>query len=149
MPKTKPALKKNIATRIFITVLGIGFVLYGLSTVSLGFFGEKGTAVITNIRREGGERDEVIRGRYTYIISYTFEMPDGKSVDGLSRRVGNSVYMKADGKSKRSVRYFEFFPYINALAEDTKPGLGHLIFVAIGCFLIYIMNRREKSVKDL
>lgn len=145
MPKNKSSAKKNLATRIFITLLGIGFVLYGISTISLGLFGKKGTAVITNIRREGGERDEVIRGRYTYIISYTFELPGGKSVDGISRTIGNSVFMKADGKSKRSVRYFEFFPYINALADDTKPGLGQLIFVTIGCFLIYIINRRQKA----
>lgn len=106
--------------------------------------GIKTTAVITNIRREQGERNEAIRGRYTYIISYRFKLTDGKTVDGFTRKIGDSVYLKADGKSTRSVRYFEFFPYINALDEDTRHGLGQLIFVAIGYFLIFIINRRGK-----
>jgi hypothetical protein len=148
MPKAKSKSSskfKKILTRIFLTILGLAFILWGLSTVSLGFFGKKSTALITNVRREGGERNEAIRGRYTYVISYTFTLPDGKSVDGFTKRVGNSVFMKPDGKSKRAVRYFEFFPYINALEEDTKPGLGQLILVAIGCFFIYIINRKEKN----
>ncbi|MDP3912899.1 MAG: hypothetical protein Q8R96_04075 [Bacteroidota bacterium] len=112
----------------------------------MGFIGDKGTAVITDIRREGGERNEVKRGRYTYNISYTFTLPNGKSVNGFTRRIGSAVFLKADGKSKAAVKYFTFFPYINALEQDTKPGFGQLILFAAGCFLIFLMNRRKKEV---
>ena len=136
----------KLLTRIFITLLGFAFIVWGLATIALGFVGDNGTAVITDIRREGGERNEVIRGRYTYNISYTFTLPNGKSVNGFTKTVGNAIYLKADGKSKAAVKYFSFFPYINALEQDTKPGFGQLILVAVGCFLIFIMNRRKKVV---
>lgn len=139
---TKPTISK-VLTRIFITLLGIGFLTWGISTIMLGLIGETETAVITNIRREQGERDEVIRGRYTYNISYTFTLPNGKNVDGVTKKIGDATYLKADGKSKVTVRYFSFFPYINALEKETKPGIAQLLFIGIGCFLIYIINRKE------
>jgi len=142
---TKPKSSK-LPTRIFITLLGFAFIVWGLATISLGFIGDDGTAVITDIRREGGERNEVKRGRYTYNISYTFTLPNGKSVNGFTKTVGNAIYLKVDGKSKAAVKYFSFFPYINALEQDTKPGFGQLILVAVGCFLIFTMNRRKKEV---
>ena len=138
---------KDIIKRFFISVIGVSFILYGLSTLLLGFMGERATAVITDIRREGGERNEVKRGRYTYNISYTFMLPGGKTVNGVTKYIGDAVYLKADGKSKVSVRYFSFFPALNALASDTKPGIGQLIFIAIGIFLIYIINKRPKKVQ--
>jgi len=137
---------KDFARRFLISMIGVSFILYGLSTLLLGFVGERATAVITDIRREGGERNEVQRGRYTYNISYTFILPNGKTVNGVTKYIGDAVYLKADGKSKVSVRYFSFFPALNALASDTKPGVGQLIFIAIGIFLIYIVNKRPKKV---
>ena len=138
----------KLLTRFFITLLGIAFIAYGISTVMLGFLGDEATAVITSIRRELGERDEMIRGRYTYNISYTFTIPNGESVSGNTKRVGDATYLKADGKSKRAVKYFSSFPYINALEDDTKPGLAQLLFVGIGCFLVYIVNRRKNEIEE-
>lgn len=138
---------KDIIKRFFITLIGVAFILYGLSNLLLGFIGESATAVITDIRREGGERNEVKRGRYTYNISYAFILPGGKTVNGVTKHIGDAVYLKADGKSKVSVRYFSFFPALNALASDTKPGVVQLIFIVIGVFLIYIINKRPKKVK--
>ena len=140
MQTTKP---NKFFIRFFLSLLGFAFIAWGLATTTLGFAGEKGTAVITGIRREGGERNDGKRGRYTYNISYTFKLYNGKSVNGLSKRIGSAIYLKADGKSKASVRYFSFFPYISALEEDTKAGFGQFILVATGCFLIFIINRRK------
>jgi len=131
--------------RFFLSLLGFAFIAWGLTTAALGLFGEKGIAVITDIRRERGERNEVKRGRYTYIISYSFTLPGGKNVSGSTRQIGDAVFLKADGTSKTAVRYFSSFPAINALERDTKPGFGQLILVATGCFLIYIINRRKKK----
>lgn len=132
----------KIAVRIFMTLLGVAFIFYGSASIVLGIIGEKGTAVITNIRREGGERNEAKGGRYTYNISYTFQLPGGKSVNGLTKRIGNAIYLKADGKSEAAVRYFSFFPFINALETDTKPGFGQLAIVLAGCLMIFVVNRR-------
>lgn len=130
-----------------MTLMGVAFILYGLASIVLGVVGDKGTAVITDIRREGGERNEAKGGRYTYNISYTFQS-GGKSVNGLSKRIGNAIYLKADGKSKAPVRYFSFFPYINALEADTKPGFGQLAIVLAGCLIIFVVNRYKPISKN-
>lgn len=144
--QTTKSKSNRIFVRFFISLLGLAFIVWGLTTVILGFLGEKEIAVITDIRRERGERNEVKRGRYTYNISYTFTLPGGKNVSGSTRYIGDAVFLKADGKSKTAVRYFSFFPTINALERDTKPGFGQLILVATGCFLIFIINRRKENV---
>ena len=144
--QTTKSKSNRIFVRFFITLLGLAFIVWGLTTVILGFLGEKEIAVITDIRRERGERNEVKRGRYTYNISYTFTLPGGKNVSGSTRYIGDAVFLRADGKSKTAVRYFSFFPTINALERDTKPGFGQLILVATGCFLIFIINRRKENV---
>lgn len=135
----------KLLTRLLVTLIGVAFIAWGISTIMLGCFGVRESAVITNIRRENGERNEAIRNRYTYIISYTFTLPNGKNVDGFTNRVGDATYLKTDGKTKTSVKYFPLYPNINALEEDTKPGVSQLILVGIGAFLIFIMNRHEKE----
>jgi len=134
---------KKILPRLLISLLGVAFILWGITDIMLGLFGESATAVITNIRREGGERNETIRGRYTYIISYSFTLPNGKNYSSYTRKIGNSVFLKPDGKSKVKVKYFSSFPFINVPEEDTRPGPSQLILGAIGVFLIYFMNKRN------
>jgi len=60
----------------------------GVSQASLGFVGESAPAVITYIRREGGERTEGKPGRYTYnAMSVThLPYPMGKRLTDLQRR---------------------------------------------------------------
>ncbi len=143
MSKTKTS---SLHTRLLITMLGIAFVAYGSSNVMLGYFGEKETATITHIGREEGERDQLTRGKYTYRISYTFTLLNGRTVNGAGKRVGDDTYLKADGKSKTAVRYFSFLPIVNAMEEDTKPDIGQVLLLVIGCFLIYIVNRRKNNL---
>lgn len=57
---------------IFVTIIAIMLILYGLIHIYLGIVGEKDTAIITNIRRQGAERNESVPNRYTYVISYSF-----------------------------------------------------------------------------
>lgn len=61
---------------------------------ALDFFGEPATAVVTHIRREGGERTDAVLGRYTYDISYTFTLPNGSKVEGFTKKVGDAVYLR-------------------------------------------------------
>ncbi len=133
---------RKVLPRLLISLLGVAFILWGLTDIMLGLFGESTTAVITNIRREGGERNETIRGQYTYITSYSFTLPGGENISSSTRSIGNSVFLKADGKSKVIIKYFSFLPHINAREQDTKPGTGQLVLISIGGFLIFIMNRR-------
>jgi len=132
-----------VAKRILITLLGIALIIYGVGMAMLGFVGTRATAVITSIRRQGGERDEAVPGRYTYSIGYRFALPDGRIVDGSTTRIGGSVYVKATGTSTAPVRYFAFFPYFNALESHTAPGIGQLIVAAAGVFIVFAENRRR------
>lgn len=132
-----------MAKRILITLLGIALIIYGVGMAMLGFVGTRATAGITSIRRQGGERDEAVPGRYTYSIGYRFALPDGRIVDGSTTRIGDSVYVKATGTSTAPVRYFAFFPYFNALESHTAPGIGQLIVAAAGVFIVFAENRRR------
>lgn len=129
--------------RVFITLLGTALIIYGVGMTMLGFVGTRTTAVITSIRRQGGERDEAVPGRYTYSIGYRFALPDGRIIDGSTTKIGSSVHVKATGTSTTPVRYFAFFPYFNVLESNTAPGIGQLIVAIAGVFIIIAESRRR------
>jgi hypothetical protein len=137
----------GVFAQVLITTIGAAILAWGLILPVLRIAGQRGTAVIDTVRRELGERNEVIPNRYTYNIGYSFTLPDGRKINGFSRRIGDAVYFKAGGSSTAPVRYFSFFPYINALEEDTEPNYRHLILIVTGAFLIYIVNRHKKKQK--
>ena len=131
--------------RVLITLLGMALIIYGAGMAMLGFVGTRAIAVITSVRRQGGERDEAVPGRYTYSIGYRFALPDGRIINGSTTRISGSVYVKATGTSTAPVRYLTFFPYFNALESHTTPGTGiGLLIVAIaGAFIVFAENRRR------
>lgn len=136
-------MKQKILPRILLSLLGVALVLWGIGNTALGVVGKSASAVITSIRREGGERADGKPGRYTYNISYTFTLPDGKEVNGFSKQIGNSVFLKADGTSNVRIRYFPDFPYFNAMEKDTGFGAGQLVLILAGGFLIFLINRKK------
>lgn len=93
-------MKTKLLPRIFITLLGAALILWAVGGLALGLFGERAAAVVTDIRREGGERAEAVPNRYTYNISYTFAPPDGREVHGAAKKIGDAVYLRADGTGK-------------------------------------------------
>jgi hypothetical protein len=115
----------------------------GASDIILGFAGKSTYAIITDIRREGGERTDGKPGRYTYNISYTFTLPDGEEVNGFTKRIGDSVYLKADRTSTVRIRYYPAFPYINALEQDAGFGLRQLILTFAGGTLFFLINKKN------
>ena len=142
------AVKKNgIAARILLSLLGVSMILYGIETMILGAVGVHATAVITSVRRQGGERNDALPGRYTYSIGYCFFLPDGTAVEGSATEIGGAAYLKADGTSTTGARYLEFAPFIHALERDTNLTFGQLILIAVGIFLIAAINRQSKCNK--
>lgn len=141
-------MKHSIVARILLSLLGLALILYGSGSLVLGVIGERDTAIITSVRRQGGERDEMIRGRYTYSIGYTFTLPDGREINGTSTLVGNAVYTKADGTSTILVRYLKQAPFVNIPEEDTKLTIGQPLLVAAGFFLINAMRQKRLIQKE-
>ena len=140
-------MKHGIVARILISVLGAAMVLWGVSNIVLGFAGERATAVITSIRRQGGERNEAVPNRYTYSIGYEFYIDGGGKITGSTLKIGDAVYVKASGSSTAEVRYYAFFPYINTLEDDTGPGLGAAVLILAGGALVFLVNRTKKAKK--
>jgi len=130
---------------IFVAVI---LILYGLIHVSLGIVGEKDTAIITSIRRQGGERNEAVPNRYTYSIGYTFTLPNGKEIDGSTYKIGNAVYVKVSNSNVSivPVRYLKAFPQVNALESDTGIKLGNFIIIGAGIVLIKLIKSEKKRV---
>ncbi len=136
-------MKQKILPRILLSLLGLALILLGIANTALGVVGESDIAVITSVRRVGGERAGGRPGRYTYSIGYTFTLPDGKKIDGFTEKIGDSVYLKADGTSTARVRYFPGFPYFNAMEKDTGFGAGQVVLILTGSFIIFFMNSKR------
>ncbi|MDF2616053.1 MAG: hypothetical protein K0Q47_708 [Sedimentibacter sp.] len=133
---------KKISGRVLITVIGVLLILYSLSTVLLGIAGNDSIAVITDVRREGGELPLAKSGKYMYNMSYTFEIPNGDVFYGYSKEVSDGAYIK-NPNTVAHVKYFKSIPHFNALEKDTKFSAGKLILVVFGLSLIIIVNRKE------
>jgi len=136
-------MKRKPLPRIFITLLGIALILWTAEDLALGLFGERTTAVVSHIRREGGERADAVPNRYTYNISYTFTLPDGTEIDGFTKKMGGAAYIKVDGTGKIAVRYFKAMPYLNAREKSPPFSFGQLILTAAGILLIVRMNLKR------
>lgn len=136
-------MKRGLFSRILISLLGASFILWGAMNAALDVFGEQTTAVITHVRREGGERADVMPNRYTYNISYAFTLPNGKQIHGFTKRIGDGVYLKADGAGRIDVRYFSAMPYINAPEANPSFSCNSLILSGTGIFLMVQRNRRK------
>jgi hypothetical protein len=136
-------MKRKLLPRILITLLGAVLMLWAAGDLALGLFGERASAVVTHIRREGGERTDGKPNRYTYNISYIFVLPDGKEINGFTKNIGDAVYLKADGTGRITVRYFKIMPYVNAPEENSSLPLKQVILTVAGIFLIVQMNRKR------
>ena len=141
-------MKNKLLPRILLTLLGAALILMAVSEVVLGFAGESAPGVVTHIRREGGERQEAVANRYIYNISYTFTPPGGEKIEGSAKKVGDAVFVKADGGSTTTVRYLPFCPQINTLEGRARLGLEQIILLLLGAFLIYFINKKQKPRED-
>lgn len=140
----KQTVPTTVLTRVLMTLIGVTLIAYGVSTVALGFVGAKATGVITNVRRQGGERDEAVPGRYTYGIGYRFTLPDGRTIEGSDTKVGGSAYVKASGTSIAKVRYFKSFPHINVLEGHSGFNAGQVVLIAAGALIVYAVNSKPR-----
>jgi hypothetical protein len=126
--------------RILMTIIGILFILNGIVWGMLGVIGEKSTGLITDVRREMGERADSKSGTYTYSISYSFKLPDGETVHGSTKKISDGVYIKHPNTAV-AVRYLKAFPKINILEKNAGFNGGNIAFIIIGAFLLLIVNK--------
>jgi hypothetical protein len=141
---SKFSLNKKIGP-IIVIFTAVIFIAFGLIRISLGFIGEKETAVITDIRRQGGERDDPKPNRYNYAVGYSFTLPDGKKINGSTYKIGDSVYIKIKNSNAGmvNVRYLKAFPQINAIESETGLYMGNIIIIGAGAVMISLIKPRK------
>ena len=149
MAKKKKKTKKketSIFWRIVISLVGIALIVIAVSNLLLYFFGEHAAVSITTRRYGGADDGKPADKRYEWYIDYTFTDKEGETHSGHTTRRGSDMSVDV---SDTCVYYFTFAPFINALENEAKPGVSQLIFVVLGVFLFYIMNRKQVKRKPV
>jgi hypothetical protein len=125
--------------RILISLLGIILIIMAIGNLMLFIFGETAVAEV-HTRRTGGERYNAVNDkRYSWAVDYTFMAEDGKSYSGQLTKLGSATGVDVS----RRIYYFPFAPYFNTTEDTGEPNLGQLFMVAVGIFLLMVMNRKK------
>ena len=135
---------KKIAAKLFLGFIGLLLVTYAVGAPMLKFFGTRTMGVITDVRRQGGERDETIRNQYNYGVGYYFILPDGRRIEGGATVVGTS-YNSGVAKGPAAVRYLKAFPRISILEKYTHVSIGNFILGGVGILLVVLSVKRSKD----
>lgn len=124
-------------TNGLLSALACLLIAWSLGMPLLGVCGTQVIGQITTVRKQGGERNESVAGRYTYAIGYQFQLPDGRTVAGATTHVGN-YYQVYDlpAAAAAPIRYCSWLPAVNALEVDTRPGLEQAIVLLVGALLL-------------
>lgn len=133
---------KNKWGKRLIFAIGLLFTLYSIFLGSLSLFGTETKAKVTSYRQQLGERDETIRNQYTYLFGYEFEY-QGKTYQGTGQKIGNSVFLKNDGNSFMTIKFFPFFPQLNTAYDGNKTLINMAISLVIGLGLLYTTTKME------
>ena len=135
---------KIVLEKIFLSVMGLLFIIYGLMIPVLNVAGSKTIGNIVEVRREGGERDDVTPNRYTWSVAYEFTVPGGKEYSGNTKAIGSS-YSSGVSKGPVTVMYMDFFPYLNAIDESKFFPLDRIIILAVGVLFVFLLFRKKRS----
>ncbi len=137
-------IMKIVLEKIFLALMGLLFIIYGLMVPVLNVAGSKAIGSITDIRREGGERNEMIPNRYSWSVTYEFDVPGGKEYSGNTKVIGSAM---SSGVSKGpvTVMYLKPFPYLNAIDESSFFPLERIIILAAGVLFAFLLFRKKKD----
>jgi hypothetical protein len=134
----------NIFWRMMITLIGLALVFVAVSGFLLYFFGETAAADVSVRRLRGADNGKPYEQRYQWSIYYSFYDDEGVLREGSTERRGSDISVEVDD----TAYYFPKAPYIHVLESNARPGFSQLFLVALGVFLIVVVNiprKREKS----
>lgn len=138
MSSAVSAKKPAIFWRAVISIIGLFLIVNAVLNILLFAFGEFASAKVEK-RRIGGSNDAYpASGRYEWSVMYEFTDSDGNKHIGHTKRRGSDLSVPVENE----VRYFGFAPSIHALRNETVLSLGQFVAASIGCFLIYVVNRK-------
>lgn len=142
MAKKKGSSKRTgVFWRILISAVGIALIAIAAMNLALFFFGDTATAKVS-VRRFGGSDDgKPPDQRYQWAVDYSFEDKSGKTQSGHTTKRGSDTSAKTD----KMVYYFSDAPFINAPESEAKPSFAQALYILLGMFMIFIMNRKKKK----
>ena len=133
---------RAVFEKIFLATMGLMFVVYGLMVPFLNIAGTPASGNIVSVRREGGERDEVVPNRYTWSVTYEFTDSSGKARSGNTKVVGSS-YNSGVSKGPVTVLYFKYIPFLNAMDGSGFFPLERIIILSVGILFIVLLFRNK------
>ena len=133
-------------SRLFLGTLGCIMLAWGVGMPAVALFGEETRGRITVVRRQLGDRGGAIPNRYTYVINYKFNLPDGTRVDGFTQRLGDYFSPKTLTQGRTvSVRYFPRLPWLNTIDWNWGATFEYIVVAMVGGLLIYLSRKKASS----
>lgn len=134
---------------VLLRVLGAVLLAWAVCIPLLGLFGAETDATVTHVRRQVGERGEVFRNRYIFVVSYHFTLPDRGVVQGSAQMIGDF----GDIPTLRAaqpfrVRYVTFWPALNVPSIQTRPNFKHLVLAVVGWMLLIGLWRGKRGRRN-
>jgi len=129
-----------------MVLMGLLLAGYAVFAPLLKVIGTRTIGVITEVRRQGGERDETIRNRYNYGVGFYFTLPDGRKIEGGATVVG-SAFSAGIPKGPVAVRYLPACPRIHLLERFTRFSLNHVVLCGVGALIMALALKRPKIKK--
>lgn len=128
--------------KLFVILIGIASILWGISLIFLGFYGISTPAQNVHTRRILGQRNETIPNQYTYSIAYEFITHDGKLISGHTQSIGNSYSVK----TPRHITYLKSYPQLNAPQENTGISSFPITLLGIGTLILWVTCRGSSKI---
>ena len=139
MKKEKNRKNSKIIGKIFIILIGIGFIYVGIRGMTLSILGEEAIAIYTTSIIGGEQETYESDSRYRWSVQYTFEV-DEKEYTG-SEIVRGSSY---DVKLPKKITYFKLNPNINAIYGSESENIVLPIIIGIVLILVNTVNFNKK-----
>lgn len=135
--KAKQKSGGNPLGRIFIALIGLLLLLFGLSQQLLLVIGESTTGTVTDVTIESDDDDPTER---YYNVGYRFSV-DGTSYNGHYTMSVGSGRAPSKGNSVK-VAYLSFMPSVNSRDDGMSLGVTGIIMMAFGALLIFLQFRK-------
>jgi len=134
----------EILWKLIISTVGFALIAITLCNLLLFFFGKSTSAQVTTRRFGGSDDGRPASQRYSWSIDYTFKDDTGKSYNGTTTRRGGDISVKVENK----VCFLSFAPFINALENEVRPNFTQILYIGLGIFLLFSINKKKNKRKD-
>lgn len=130
---------RNMILRIILYALGILLMMWGIGAPLVALTGAETEGRITHVRRQLGDRNEVIPNRYAFAITYEFRLPDGMLRTGTSQRIGDFFSPGRLGVgSPVTIRYAPFAPGLSVMDWRLGSLIENILAAVVGAGLLWL-----------